>query len=58
MPPARFRSLDEVSDYLNKLYVKLSESQTEGFAGNITTSTADPSVEDGVDGDVWVSTPD
>lgn len=54
VPPQKFKSLAEVSEWANRLHRALSERVDEGYGGNIVMSTSNPTAEDGRDGDIWI----
>jgi hypothetical protein len=54
VPPQKFKSLDEVSDWARRLYASLSENIDEGYGGNIVLSSNTPTASDGRDGDLWI----
>ena len=53
-PPQKFKSLDEVAEWANRLYRALAESMSEGFGGNIIQSSNPPGQTDGQDTDIWI----
>lgn len=56
VPPAKFKTLDEVADYMGRLYRTLSDNIDDGYGGNVVISTNEPAASDGADGDIWVKT--